>query len=335
MKRFVQYVAFLVLFMNAVAPAMAHESMPAYLGVVETAPSIFQVSWRVPSVQGPPPPLSPELPQACVAKAPPEVVPAPASIIGRWTVACDAAVMSAGRIEIKGLEHTVLNAVVRIEFLERPEIVHVLRPVAPAVDLADEHKTIGVAGYFHLGVEHILLGIDHLLFVLGLVLTVRDRWALLKTVTAFTIAHSLTLAAASLGLVHVPGAPVEAIIALSIIFLALELTRIERGMHSLTQRMPWLVAFSFGLLHGFGFAGALSEIGLPQDNIPLALLLFNLGVEAGQLLFVAALLLIGTLVLSARVTPPRWLVRLPPYSIGAAASFWFIERLTSLLNISV
>jgi hydrogenase/urease accessory protein HupE len=181
-----------------------------------------------------------------------------------------------------------------------------------------------------LGIEHILLGIDHLLFVLGLVLIVQSAKLLVQTITAFTIAHSITLAVATLGFVHVPGAPVEAVIALSILFLASELTRQRRGESGLTARYPWLVAFSFGLLHGFGFAGALAEVGLPERDITLALLVFNLGVEAGQLLFVAgvlALLWLGRRVIVS--PPPRWLQDAPAYAIGSLAAFWLIQRVAA------
>ena len=180
-----------------------------------------------------------------------------------------------------------------------------------------------------MGVKHILLGIDHLLFVLGLVLIVRSTPRLVKTITAFTLSHSITLALATLGFVHVPQAPVEAVIALSILFLASELARRNRGESGLTARRPWLVAFSFGLLHGFGFAGALSEVGLPETDIPLALLLFNLGVEAGQLLFVAAVLALLWCGRRLATSAPRWLQDAPAYAVGSLAAFWLIERVAA------
>jgi hypothetical protein len=203
-----------------------------------------------------------------------------------------------------------------------------------------------------LGVEHILFGIDHLLFVLALVLiqggatflspSVAQRqsegrasgaqggrnvafpWGLFKTITAFTVAHSITLGLATLGYVHVPSAPVEATIALSIVFVASEILRGRRRERGLTERAPWLVAATFGLLHGFGFAGALSQVGLPAHDIPFALLFFNLGVEAGQLAFVVGVLaVIGAL---GRIRLPQWAPILPPYAIGGVAMFWVIQR---------
>lgn len=184
--------------------------------------------------------------------------------------------------------------------------------------------------YLLLGVEHILLGIDHLLFVLGLLLIVRGPWMLIKTVTAFTVAHSLTLALATLGLVEVPSRPVEAAIALSIVFLAVEILRARQGRIGLTHRFPWLIAFAFGLLHGLGFAGALAEIGLPAGEIPLALLFFNLGVEIGQLLFVAAVLSVRWAARRLEVAWPAWVGSLPAYAIGSVASFWLIERVSAI-----
>ena len=184
-----------------------------------------------------------------------------------------------------------------------------------------------IMGYITLGVEHILLGIDHLLFVLGLLLIVRDKWLLLKTITSFTVAHSITLAMATLGFVHVPQAPVEAVIALSILFLATELVKQQEHRASLTERYPWIVAFIFGLLHGFGFAGALSEVGLPQADIPLALLFFNMGVEVGQLIFVAAVLAVTWSITRLRIKWPLWVKEIPAYTIGSVAAFWCIERI--------
>jgi hydrogenase/urease accessory protein HupE len=187
--------------------------------------------------------------------------------------------------------------------------------------------------YLLLGTEHILGGVDHLLFVLALLILVKGTRRLVWTVTAFTVAHSLTLAGATLGFVHVPGAPVEAAIALSIVFVAAEIIHGREGKVGLTERFPWVVAFTFGLLHGFGFASALSEVGLPQAAIPVALLFFNVGVETGQLLFIASVFaLIAASQRVARrfdVAPPAWAWRLPPYAIGSIASFWIIQRIAA------
>jgi hydrogenase/urease accessory protein HupE len=185
--------------------------------------------------------------------------------------------------------------------------------------------------YTALGAEHILQGIDHLLFVLALLLIVSNGWLLIKTVTAFTVAHSITLALATLGYLSMPSAPVEAAIALSIVFLCVELLHARRGRPSLTFRYPWLVAFAFGLLHGLGFAGALAEIGLPPNEIPIALLFFNVGVEIGQILFVLAVLALMWLARQSSMRWPDRLRPLPPYVIGTVASYWFLERAAGML----
>jgi hypothetical protein len=171
--------------------------------------------------------------------------------------------------------------------------------------------------------------VDHLLFVLTLLIITRGGWKLLKAVTAFTVAHSITLAAATLGFVHVPQSPIEAVIALSIVFVAAEIVHGRQGREGVTARAPWIVAFTFGLLHGFGFAGALSEIGLPQGHIPLALLFFNIGVEAGQLLFVSVVLSLIALALRTKLSAPWWAQLVPPYAIGSVAMFWVIQRIAA------
>ena len=183
--------------------------------------------------------------------------------------------------------------------------------------------------YLKLGVEHILGGVDHLLFVLALLLIVRKVKRIIATITAFTVAHSLTLVAATMGWVHVPGPPVEAAIALSIVFVAAEIIRGQQGHPGLTARAPWIVAFSFGLLHGFGFAGALAEVGLPQSAIPIALFCFNVGVEIGQLMFVASVLLVMALWRRLPLHVPKWAPSLAPYAIGSIAMFWVFERIAA------
>jgi hydrogenase/urease accessory protein HupE len=205
-----------------------------------------------------------------------------------------------------------------------------VRPSRPWIEIAAAPGTLAVAGAYVLhGIEHILFGFDHLLFVLALILIVRNGRVLLWTITAFTVAHSITLSLATLGVVHVPAPPVEAMIALSIMLLACEIARLRYGQNSLTSRWPWIVAFSFGLLHGFGFASALTDIGLPQGDIPLALLSFNAGVEIGQLIFIGVVL--GALFCIRRFgVPPRIrhaAVPVTSYAIGITSAFWFIERL--------
>jgi hydrogenase/urease accessory protein HupE len=206
----------------------------------------------------------------------------------------------------------------------------ILKPASSAFSVAGTQSGWQVFNaYMVLGIEHILFGIDHLLFVLGLLLLVRGVSLLVQTITAFTLAHSLTLAIAALGFVNVPQAPVEAVIALSILFLATELIKQRQGREGLAEKYPWLVALSFGLLHGFGFAGALAEVGLPQTAIPLALFSFNVGVEIGQLLFVAVALSVIWLLKRVRVAWPAWAEFVPAYGIGSMAAFWCIQRISA------
>jgi hydrogenase/urease accessory protein HupE len=217
----------------------------------------------------------------------------------------------------------------RVAYLDGSSSNQRLTPAAPETIIPARPSAFEVVQtYLVLGVEHILLGVDHLLFVLALLLLVRGLGRLVATVTAFTVAHSITLGAATLGFVHVPSAPVEAMIALSILFLASELAR-RRAAHApqdLTTRFPWLVAFAFGLLHGFGFAGALSEVGVPEEAVPLALLFFNVGVELGQLVFVAAVFLLAWVVRASAVRVPAAWRTAVAYGIGSVAAYWAVER---------
>jgi hydrogenase/urease accessory protein HupE len=279
-----------------------------------------------------------QLPEGTHDVAPPRSVFSGGAYTERRTIRRDGGI--AGQtVSIEGLSMTSTDVLVRIESLGGATQTERLSPTktAFAVQIAPGAWEVATT-YLRLGIEHILFGFDHLLFVLALVILVRDWRRVAITVTAFTVAHSFTLAAATLGFVNVPGPPIEAAIALSIVLVAAEIVNARRGKPSLTGRRPWLVAFSFGLLHGFGFAGALAEVGLPHHAIPIALLCFNLGVECGQLLFVAAVLTIGWFlrrVASFRFEPvlvQRTVDRLDvtaTYVIGAVAAYWLIERTTS------
>jgi hydrogenase/urease accessory protein HupE len=233
-------------------------------------------------------------------------------------------------VRIEGKAAGVSDIIARVERLDGSSQVERLEVGASEFEVRASAGTGEIAwSYTVLGVEHILSGIDHLLFVFALLLVVRGAKRVIATITAFTIAHSITLVAATLGWVTVPGPPVEAIIALSIVFVAAEVVRGLEGRPGLTARAPWVVAFSFGLLHGFGFAGALAETGLPQTAIPVALLMFNVGVEIGQLMFVATILILAASSRKILTTHPVWSVPLAAYSIGTMAAFWTIERIFS------
>jgi hypothetical protein len=233
---------------------------------------------------------------------------------------------------VEGLERTITDVLLHVTYADGTELTQLIKPSAPSFQIPAANKSgLPVRQYLELGFMHIWSGIDHLLYVFGLLLLVRDIRTLVKTITGFTVAHSLTLAAASLGYVHVASAPVEAVIALSIVFVAAEVLNAKEGRMNLAQRAPWVVAFGFGLLHGLGFAGALAEVGLPAHAIPAALLLFNVGIEIGQLTF------IGLLLLAAKALwrlAPRFVGQLhwaPPYLIGSVASFWLIQRVAAIL----
>jgi hydrogenase/urease accessory protein HupE len=256
------------------------------------------------------------------------------SLIERRWIDARLSGLAGGCIEFPGLQLTITDVLVRVQTLDGAASTALVRPNRTwiAIVSAPGWTAVTSAYVFH-GIEHILFGYDHLLFVLALILIVRDRRALLWTITAFTIAHSITLSLATLGVAHVPGPPVEAMIALSILLLACEIVRLQHGQVSLTAQRPWLVAFVFGLLHGFGFASALTKIGLPQREIPLALFTFNLGVEVGQLIFIGVIL--GLLAAARQFRPTPILERRvhfgTTYGIGALAAFWFIERLAGFV----
>jgi hydrogenase/urease accessory protein HupE len=320
------------LFALLLAPlaASAHESRPAYLALQETAAGQFSVLWRTPVLAGMRLPVVLRLPDRVKNFREPVVSELADSLVERRWVDAGPKGLAGERIEFAGLQFTITDVLVRLEMRDGTVWTSLVRPAQPWIEIAAAPGVLAVAGAYVLhGIEHILFGFDHLLFVLALILIVRNGRVLLWTITAFTLAHSITLSLATLGVVHVPGPPVEATIALSILLLACEIVRMQRGQVSLTSRWPWIVAFCFGLLHGFGFASALTEIGLPLGDIPLALLSFNIGVEIGQLVFIGAVL--GALAFVGRIGIPSRIARgaLPvaTYAIGSVAAFWFFERL--------
>lgn len=313
----------------APGPLAAHELRPGFLDMRETAPDEFAVVWKVPARGDARLALHVRLPDTCKPNGEPVRTIEGAAFFERWSVTCPGG-LKGHDIMVDGLRTTLTDALVRIAYLGGTTQTSRLTPEAPAVTISGVQTGLEVSGtYFWLGVDHILSGFDHLLFVFALMLLIRNVWMLVKTVTAFTVAHSITLAGATLGYFSLAPGPVEAAIALSIAFVASELAKSQSGGGGLAQNYPWVIAFAFGLLHGFGFAGALREIGLPQSDVPLALLMFNLGVEAGQLLFVA-IVLVGfkaiTALISIRMAP----VRLAgAYVIGTIASYWFISRIST------
>jgi hydrogenase/urease accessory protein HupE len=312
--------------------AFAHDVRPAYLELRERAGDTFDVLWKVPG-SGDDLRLAiyVRLPEGCANVTEPRGVSVAGSYAERWTVKRPGG-LGGGTIRIAGLTGTQTDVLVRIYHADGRDEMYVLHPDTPAVTLAGASSLAArVLAYLGLGIEHIARGVDHLLFVLGLLLIVRNRSMLIKTISAFTLAHSLTLAAATLGYVRAPIPPVEASIALSILLLGPEVVRVWRGETSFTIRHPWVVAFAFGLLHGFGFASGLAAIGLPKAEIPLALLLFNVGVELGQLGFVLLMLGLERALHRLGVRWPRWAELVPGYVVGASGAYWMIQRVAAML----
>jgi HupE / UreJ protein len=302
---------------------LAHEVRPAYLEVVESSPGEFAVTWKVPAIQDGILAVTPDVGSGCAQIGERRTQPAPGALITRWQVRCQAELGEG--IEIVGLDRTLTSAFVRVRWLDGRELETIANGARPVVSLAS--NTPAAAAYLRLGIEHIIGGIDHLAFIVGLVLIVAGWRRLILTLTAFTVAHSLTLGAAALGMVGLPQRPVEVLIAFSIAVVAREAFFVARGTGGFTARAPWIVAFGFGLLHGFGFAGALGEIGLPHDAKILALVLFNVGVEVGQILAVLVLVPLLALVRRYLQTQRSWIEASASVALGAIAVYWVCERL--------
>jgi hydrogenase/urease accessory protein HupE len=315
--------------LGAVAPSYGHALQPGYLELSLIDGELYAVTWRVPVVKGQPMPITAALPERCDTPAPGHLTWDGTAYVARWTATCPGG-LEGGVIRIDGLDRTATDVLVRFDFADGTGQAHRLTASDISFTVPSQPSQFEVARtYFQFGVTHILLGIDHLLFVLALLILVKGTRRIVITVTAFTLAHSLTLAGATLGLVHMPGPPIEATIALSIAFVATEIVNSRRGAPGLTERFPWLVAFTFGLLHGFGFAGALTEVGLPHNAIPVALLFFNIGVEIGQLLFIAAVVACVLVARRLKFPRPAWAGAIPAYAIGGLAMFWVFERLAA------
>ncbi len=322
-------VALLILLLFLSFPLSAHEIRPAYLELKETSEETFDVLWKVPGRGGYRLSLYARLPLNCTPVSLQSQYETGDAFIEKWKVHCPGG-LTGREITVEGLSATMTDVLFRFQRSDGTTQVTRLKPSSASLIVEGAPTVAAVLRtYVQLGVEHILGGVDHLLFVTALLLMVQEMRSLLKTVTAFTVAHSITLAMATLGFVRVPPAPVEAIIALSIVFVAQEIIHLKQGRDGLTARSPWIVAFTFGLLHGFGFAGALVQIGLPENHIPMALLSFNVGVEIGQLMFIAVLVFLIASGRRTRISVPRWTELIPPYAIGAPAMFWVIQRITA------
>ena len=313
-------------------PAEGHEVRPGFLEMHETAPGTYSVLWKHPAGGEVRISIAPVFPEGCAFRTSDRQQMMPGAVLLRGTLRCEGG-LGGKTITIAGLEATITDVLVRLHNADGRLESHLVRPTSPSVTVGGTTTTgQRLAAYLQLGVQHILLGIDHLLFVLGLVLIVQDRWMLLKTITAFTVAHSITLAVATLGYASAPLPPLNAAIALSILFLGPEIVRGWRGETSFTIGHPWVVAFAFGLLHGFGFASGLTSMGLPPAEIPLALLFFNVGVEIGQLFFVVLVLALERAFRILEIRWPRAIELFPGYAVGSLGAYWTIQRTLVLLG---
>jgi hydrogenase/urease accessory protein HupE len=333
MSRLRPFLAGLLLTLALLLPQAlrAHELLPGYLELTETAAGRVDVLWKLPLQQGNRLPIAPRFPSGCRQQGERGSERGATAWIYRASLSC-APPLQGQTIAIDGLEAVDTDVLVRYQPAAGSQETHLLKPEQAAVTLGKQGgRPRGGLTYLRLGIEHILLGVDHLLFVFGLLLIVRDGWMLLKTIAAFTVANSVTLSVAAIGIVRVPGPPLNAAIALSILFIGLEVVRSWRGQTSFTIRRPWVMAFGFGLLHGFGYASGLSLLGLPRGELLLALLLFNLGIEIGQDLFVLLVLALRRSFTQLEIHWPLWVRRLPGTAVGTAGAYWTLKYSSVLL----
>ena len=315
------------------ATARAHESRPAYLEIRETGPGRYDLLWKTPVLSGMRLPIGLKTPDGVRVVGEPVVQELSDSLLERRTLDAGPEGLAGKRIEFPGLQATITDVLIRVVYLDGRTWTTIARASHPYVEIAAGQTRPQLLGtYVVHGIRHILFGPDHLLFVFGLLLIVKDRWMLVKTITAFTVAHSLTLAIATFGWAEAPVLPLNAAIALSIFFLGPEIVRSWRGETSFTIRHPWVVAFVFGLLHGFGFSSALTSAGLPRADLPFALLGFNIGVEIGQLAFVVLVVALERAFRVLEIQWPRWATALPGYAVGTLGAFWTIQRTAILLG---
>jgi len=330
MKKYILHILFGIALLQHTL-LWAHEIRPGYLGIKENADHSLQITWKLPTTGEYSIPLHPAISTGWMVDSLAAISYTESYLIKRWQIPADHASLDEQTISIAGLEKTMTDVLVQVTLLNGVSFTYLVKPIQPFVKLNfSKPQPPPVWQFIQLGIYHIWSGYDHLLFVLGLLLLVRKRSRLIWTITAFTIAHSITLALATLHIINVSPSFTEAAIALSIVFLAVELLRHYKGISGFAYYYPWIVSFLFGLLHGLGFASALQDVGLPANNIPVALLLFNVGVEAGQLIFVFIMLLMMAGIRRSRFQLPQWSYKMPAYLIGTLAMYWFIERITAI-----
>lgn len=308
----------------------AHDGTPAYLEISEVEATRYLITVKRPKIAQRMPPMVVVPPTNCRNPDATAATHLEGALVERYQLLCDRD-LAGERFALEGLDRTNLGVVVRIAWSDGIDNTFLVEPEEAGFRVPDRVTMQGVAwDYTVLGLKHIMLGVDHLLFVLCLLSIIKGAWLTLKTITAFTVAHSITLALVALDVVHVPAPPVEAVVALSIVFLAREKLALDQGRVSLAVRKPWLIAFGFGLIHGMGFATALEETGLPQKHVAMALLLFNVGVEIGQIAFISAVVAVTLAVSRLPILNQEWGRRLPPYAIGICAAYWVVERVVGI-----
>jgi hydrogenase/urease accessory protein HupE len=308
----------------------AHPLAPSLLELSENAEGKVDVLWKTPKSGSDGEMLTPDLPRHCVSSAEPVVETVGTGVVRRWEADCGDAGLVGAQIGILGLRDAKANVVLRVKLAEGALVQTVLKPGTTEFTVpGGQQKSRAVLDYLTLGFEHILSGIDHLLFVLGLIVLVAGDRRLIGLITAFTIGHSLSLSLAAFGWVRIPPTPVDILIASTIFLLGIELVRGDRD--GFLRKRPWSMTLLFGFLHGLGFAGALVQIGLPQNEMVLALLSFNIGIELGQLAFVAVVLGNGALLLRLGTRWPRWSEKVLAYGIGSLACYWIVERISTVL----
>jgi hydrogenase/urease accessory protein HupE len=331
MSRLSRLLLAMAMLFAAAVPGRADEFKPGYLQLTQIDPDVYEVLWKIPAIdEFTTLKVKPQFPDGTVTESHVRSTYSRGMTVQRWRIRVPGG-LDGKAIVFSQLSETRIDVLARLVRLDGTVQLERILPVgARFVVRSNPGQLEVVRTYTVLGIEHILTGFDHLLYILAMLILVRGWRRIIATMSAFTATHSLTLTAATLGWVHVPQPPVEACIALSILFVAREIVQAHRGQDGLTARWPWVVSFTFGLMHGFGFAGALAQVGLPVGAIPAALLFFNVGVELGQLIFVAAVLALiaagGSLVHRFRFRQPDWMWRVAPYAIGGLASFWLVER---------
>jgi len=325
---------FLLVLLATPCAVLADEFRPALLELDERDGGWVDVTWKIPMRGDKVLSLTPVLPQFLEPMGPGSARQVPGAWLETRSYRAGQQTLNGVTLSIEGLGAVPADVLVRVKLRDGTEHSAILRSGTSSFTIPEQATRVDLAiSYWRMGTIHILEGYDHLLFLLTLLLIVSGIWPLLKTVTAFTLAHSLTLALATLGLLYIPPVPTEAVISLSIVLLAVEVVRKNQGQLTLSERYPWLIAFTFGLVHGLGFAGALSEIGVPPNEVPLSLLMFNVGVETGQVMFVVVVSLMLAGLHRLHSHSALTLERATPYVIGSVAMFWTIQRIGLFLPV--